>query len=219
MEKLRGNYRRHRFQSLGALEARDRGEQDPFQHGYDEGFRQGQDRGLEQGIAEGRSQGEAQGYEAGYREGLARGEEAGRQNFDPAMQALALVQRGLEELRQQALSEHTENLCTLVEQVARRVIHAELTLNPDQLLKLVQESLTRMDTSKGSVKIYLSTDDYQRLAKTGTNRIGDYPLLADETLGTGDCRLESDQQQVTVKSEERLAHCVDKVREELEQGQ
>ena len=45
MDKLRGNYRRHRFRSLAALEASDRGEPDPFQQGYDEGFRQGQERG------------------------------------------------------------------------------------------------------------------------------------------------------------------------------
>lgn len=219
MEKLRGNYRRFRFQSLTALEAGDRGEQDPFQQGYDEGFRQGQERGLEQGLADGHSQGEARGYEAGFQQGLAKGEEAGRDAFTSAMSPLQALQRSLEDLRQQELSEHTDHLCQLVEQVARRVIHAELSLNPDQMLKLVEEALTRMDTRKGDVSVFLSPEDYQRLAKTGTNRIGDYPIQPDDTLNVGDCRLESDQQQQTIHSEERLQGCVDKVREQLTEDQ
>ncbi|UDL05539.1 FliH/SctL family protein [Marinobacter sp. CA1] len=217
MDKLRGNYRRHRFRSLAALEASDRGEQDPFQQGYDEGFRQGQERGLEQGLADGRSQGEAQGYEAGYQQGLGKGEDAGRHTFNAALAPLQSIQGKLEELRQQELREHTEQLCQLVEQVARRVVHAELSLNPGQMLKLVEEALTRMDTRKGDVTVYLSPDDYQRLARTGTNHIGDYPVQPDDALAIGDCRLESDQQQQTIRSEERLQGCVDKVREELTQ--
>lgn len=213
MNKLTGNYRRYRFQPLAALEARDRGEQDPFPQGFEEGLRQGQERGLEQGLAEGKSQ----GFEAGYQEGLTRGEQAGRETFLPALESLALLQHALESLRRQEMSDHTDNLCALVEQVARRVIHAELTLNPNQLEKLVAEALGRMDARTGPVSIYLSPDDHQRLAKTGTSAIGDYPILADESLSTGDCRLESEHQTMTVKSEERLKHCVARVREELEQ--
>jgi flagellar assembly protein FliH len=218
MEKLKGHYRRHRFNSLAALEAADRGEQDPLQQGYDTGFSQGQERGLEQGLEEGRAQGEAAGYQAGYQAGLAQGEAAGRQAFLAAMEPLAQIQQQMEELHQEALNEHTDHLCALVEQVARRVIHAELSLNPDQLKTLVEEALGRMDTRKGDVTIFVSPDDYQRLTQTGTNSIAGYPIQADATLAVGDCRLESEQQQQTVSSEERLQGCVSKVREELMNG-
>jgi flagellar assembly protein FliH len=219
MEKLKGNYRRHRFLSLAAVEAGERGELDPFQQGYEEGLRQGQERGLEQGLDDGRRQGEAQGYEIGYKNGLAQGQAAGQEAFAAAMAPLAHIQRALEELRRQDLHEHTEHLCALVEQVARRVIHAELSLNPHQLQKLVEDALSRMDTRKDDLTIFVSTDDYQRLAKTGTNRIGGFPVQADNTLAIGDCRLESEHQQQTVSSEERLQNCVTKVREELTEDQ
>ena len=163
-------------------------------------------------------QGEAQGYETGYQKGLLEGEALGQQAFNQAMAPLQAIGRALEELRQQNLADHTEHLCGLVEQVARRVIHAELSLNPDQLRKLVEDALSRMDTRKGEVTVFLSPDDFARLAEIGTDRIGGCPLQADESLSIGDCRLESDQQQQTVRSEERLAACVNKVREELSDG-
>lgn len=218
MRKLTGNYRRHRFQSLAALEAGARGEQDPFQQGYEEGLRLGQEHGLEQGLEDGRLQGQTQGYEEGYKQGFSQGETVGKEVFKAAMEPLEKIQQAVESLRQQELSENTQHLCTLVEQVARRVIHAELSLNPDQLRKLVEDAIARMDTRKDDVIIFVSPDDYQRLAKTGTNRIGGYPIKADESLAIGDCRLESEQQQQTISSEERLLNCVDKVREELSEG-
>jgi len=218
MEKLKGNYRRFRFQSLSTLNARERGEQDPFQKGYEEGFRQGEERGFEQGLTDGQSQGQARGYEAGFQEGLAKGQAAGQAEFTAAMAPLAALQQALEELRRRELNEQTETLCLLVEQVARRVIHAELTLNFEQLVKLIEEAIGRLDPSQEPVTVYLSPEDHQRLAKIGTNMIGDYPLRVDESLSLGDCRLESASQHLTVKSEERLAQCVEKVREELGQA-
>lgn len=216
MEKLKGNYRRYRFQSLAAVEASERGENDPFQQGYDAGFAHGQERGLEQGLEDGRAQGETRGYEQGYQKGYQEGREAGEQVFTQALEPLQRLQRELETLRQQELSEHTEHLCSLVEQVARRVIRAELSLNPDQMQKLVEDALSRMDTRKGDITVFLSATDYQNLARTGINRIGGYPIQVDEALASGDCRLESDQQQQSIQAEERLQHCVTKVREELE---
>lgn len=217
MEKLTGHYRRHRFQSLGSVQARQNGQPDPCQQGYDEGFRQGQERGLQQGLADGFSQGEQQGYQEGLKRGHSQGEQAGRETFEQALAPLAQLQKGLESLRQQSLTDHTDNLCHLVEQVARRVIQAELSLNPEQILKLVEEAIGRMDTRKGPVTVYLSPDDHERLAKIGRNRIGEYPIHADDQLSGGDCRLESDQQQLLVRSEDRLQSCVAKVRDELEQ--
>lgn len=218
MEKLTGSYRRFRFQSLSTLNAKERGEQDPFQQGYEEGFRQGEERGFEQGLNDGQSQGQVRGYELGFLEGQAKGLEAGRGEFEAAMAPLAAAQQALEELRRRELSEQTDSICMLVEQVARRVIHAELTLNPNQLLKLVEEAIGRLDSPREPVTVYLSAEDHQRLAKIGTNMIGDYPLRVDEALSLGDCRLESESQHLIVKSEERLAQCVEKVREELKQA-
>lgn len=219
MEKLRGNYRRHRFRSLAALEAGERGETDPFQQGYEEGFAQGQERGLEQGLADGHAQGEPRGYESGFQKGYQEGRETGELEFTNALEPLKRIQAELDNLRQQDLAEHTEHLCSLVEQVARRVIHAELSLNPDQMERLVEDALSRMDTRKGDITVFLSETDFQNLAKTGTNKINGYPLQIDDSLSPGDCRLESDHQQQTVRSEERLQNCVAKVREELEEGQ
>ncbi|WKE66523.1 FliH/SctL family protein [Gallaecimonas kandeliae] len=219
MDKLKGNYRRHRFASLSSLQARDKGEVDPFQQGYDDGFQQGQEKGLHQGLEDGRAQGRQQGFEDGFRDGRAQGEAAGRADFDQALAPLQAAQQALAEAREQQLGDNLDSLCALVEQVARRVIHAELSLNPAQILKLVEEAIGRLDNSKGPIRIFLSGDDHQRLAKVGINHCGDYPLLADPSLGIGDCRLESEQQQLAVSSEARLESCMAQVRSELESEQ
>lgn len=218
MEKLRGNYRRYRFQSLAAIEAGERGETDPFQKGYDEGFAQGMERGLEQGLEDGRAQGEPRGYEQGYRKGYEEGRQAGEQTFMRALEPVQRIGEALENLRRQELNEQAEHICSLVEQVARRVIHAELSLNPGQIQKLVEDALSRMDTRKGDITIFLSPADYQNLAKAGINRIGGYPVQVDDALANGDCRLESEQQQQSIHAEERLQQCVAKVREELQEA-
>ncbi len=189
---------------------------DPFQQGYDDGFIQGQEKGLAQGLIDGRQQGHEQGMQAGYSEGLKAGEASGKADFIDAIDPAQAMQKALEEARNQQLKDNTDSLCELVEQVARRVIHAELTLNPKQILGLVNEAVGRMDSSQGPLKIFLSSEDHQRLAKVGVNHCGAYPLLIDNSLGTGDCRLESKNQQLEVKTEERLETCMEQVRQELE---
>jgi flagellar assembly protein FliH len=47
-------------------------------------------------------------------------------------------------------------LVELVEQVARRVIHAELTLQPQQLLHLVSEALSGLQGESVGVQIFLN---------------------------------------------------------------
>lgn len=219
MEKLNGHYRRHRFISLSSLNAKESGQTDPFQQGYDDGFVQGQEKGLHQGLDDGRRQGQEQGFSEGFKDGNAKGEASGRATFEAALSPLMAVQQQLETARQQQLADNTDSLCALVEQVARRVIHAELSLNPRQILTLVEEAVGRLDSTKGPIKVYLSSDDHQRLAKVGVNRCGEYPLLADSALAIGDCRLESDQQQLVIHSEDRLQNCMEQVRGELESEQ
>src|SRR5690606_40864833 len=110
MEKLKGNYRRFRFQSLSTLTARERGEQDPFQQGYEEGFRQGEERGFEQGLSDGQSQGQTRGYEVGFQEGLAKGQAVGQAEFAAAMAPLGALQQALEELRRRELDRKSTRL-------------------------------------------------------------------------------------------------------------
>jgi flagellar assembly protein FliH len=215
MNKLKGNYRSYRFNSLANLEAKESGEPNAFHNGYEDGFNEGVEKGLSQGLSEGRAQGLASGTEDGRKEGVAKGEEEGRELFIPAMKTLEAIQRELDESRKRSLSEYTDNICLLVEQVARRVIHAELTLNSGQMLKLIEDALSQMDSTKGEMTVYVSKDDHDRLSRTGTSKVGSYMILADPELSIGDCRVESDEQQMTVNSEERLKSCVENVRKEI----
>lgn len=215
MRMLDGSYRKYRFSSIALLEAKESEEPSSFHHGYDDGYREGSEKGLNQGLQEGREQGEAQGYKEGYQKGQSKGEAEGLAQVEPLMKTLQNVQKELEAARDRSLSEYTDNICKLVEQVARRVIHAELTFDSNQMVRLIEDAIKRTNLDNGPMTIFVSKDDAKRLKEAGTTEIGGYAIQEDENLDIGDCRLETEEQQVTVKSEERLQNCMDKVKEDL----
>lgn len=215
MQQLKGNYRSYRFPSLATIDARETGQPNPHQSGHDEGYKEGHDKGFEQGLAEGHHQGEKDGLEKGRQAGYSQGYDEGKALFDKAMESLRTVEKEVEELRTRSLAEYTDQICALVEKVARQALQAELTLSPHQVLKMAEDAIGRMDTAKGDLTVYLSDDDYKRLQDAGVNAVGDYPIKADNNLSIGDCRLESEEQQLTIKSDERIEKQVEKVREEL----
>jgi len=217
MQQLRGNYRTYRFPSLATVEARETGQPNPHQSGYDDGHAEGMERGFQQGLSEGKEQGHQEGLEKGKQEGYSQGYDEGRQVFEKAMETLNLIQKEVEDLRKQSLKEYTDQICQLVDQVARQVIHAELTLNPHQMLKLAEDAIGRMDTTKGDISVFVSEGDYKRLAEAGISTVGDYPIKSDNNLTAGDCRLVSEDQEMTIRSDERVKKCVEEVREELNQ--
>jgi len=215
MRKLDGHYRAFRFSSLALIESKDSDEPSSFHHGYDDGYKEGVDKGFSQGLSEGKSQGETVGYEEGLKKGTSEGEAKGREEFQPVIESVTAIQKELQAAKEKQLGEYTDNICKLVEQVARRVIHAELTFDSNQMVKLIEDAIKRMDADDGPMTIYVSKDDANRLHEAGTNKIGDYPIKADESLSIGDCRLETEEQQVTVKSEERLNACMETVKEDI----
>jgi len=208
---------RYRFPSLADLE---RGVEPPavaefdqgYQQGLERGYQDGQQQGFEQGVEDGRHD----GFEQGRQQGLQQGRHETRFLCEQALAPLENVQRQLESLARSRLSEQKDLLAELVGQVARRVIHAELTLNPQQVLGLVEEALRGLGGDTEQLHIYLNPDDCQRLAKFDITHCQNWPLEADANLASGDCRLETSQAVVESLVGERLTECVAAVRNSLE---
>lgn len=190
---------------------------DAFQQGYQEGFQLGQERGYDEGLQGGAEQGRQQGLREGFNRGLAEGEAEGRAVFEAALSPLAKLAEELERLRLQQLVEHTDSVCALVAEVARRVIHAELTLNPKQILALVEEAMQRLEPAPAQLSIYLSEQDAERLTKIGVRELAGHRLLTDAALGLGDCRIETDTAELAITTEQRLEQYIDSFKNELGQ--
>jgi|LSQX01.1.fsa_nt_gb flagellar assembly protein FliH len=187
-----------------------------LQHqGYQEGFQSGQERGYQEGLREGIERGAAEGLATGLAEGRAQGEAEGRAVFEAALAPLGTLVESLERTQRQRLVDQTDTVCELVTQIARRVIHSELTLNPQQILTLVQEAMQRMDPEPEKVSVYLNSEDIARLAKVGVTHVGEHRLRPDPELSSGDCRIESSNAELAFSVDQHLEQYVESFRLEL----
>ncbi|MNJ21554.1 flagellar assembly protein H [compost metagenome] len=97
----------------------------------------------------------------------------------------------------------------LVKKVAEQVIRCELTLNPAQLLTLVEEALAGMAVEMHDVHIQLHPQEYARIKDLAPDRAAVWRLVADETLALGECRIVTPQAEVDVGCQQRLDACVE----------
>ena len=177
------------------------------QRGHAAGFEQGQQEGLQAGLEQARAQGLQEGQqlaEQGLRDELAR-------LADP-LNVLSQQLQGLHADWQDSLR---KDVIDLVERVARQVVRCELTLQPAQILALVEETLQGMPQRTGEVQVYLNPADLLRIQELDASRIPAWHLWADNSLDAGECRLRVGEEEVDAGCKQRLAACMDQVSEQL----
>lgn len=190
--------------------------QQQFDSGYDAGHQQGQQEGFAQGKEEGLAAGKQEGLEQGMAQGRQAGERLGRQQYEQVLPALKNLASQLQQTLDQHLQEQKELLLQLVLQVTQRVLPAELALQPQQILRLVEESCATLPDPRRDVRIYLNEQDRQRLLALGFTTHGDWPLLEDKNLQSGDCRIETSSSVVEASLQERVGECMAAVAEKLD---
>lgn len=190
--------------------------QQQFDSGYEAGHNQGQQEGFAQGKEEGLAAGKQEGLEQGMAQGRQAGERLGRQQYEQMRPALKNLSTQLQQTLEQHLQEQKELLLQLVLQVTQRVFPAELALQPQQILRLVEESCATLPEPRRDVRIYLNVQDRQRLLALGFTAHGDWPLLEDKELQAGDCRIETSSSVVEASLQERIGECMTAVAEKLD---
>ena len=184
---------------------------------------QAYDQAAQRGHAAGWEQGLQDGLQAGLEQARAQGLQEGQQL---AMQGLrdelARLAQPLNALSEQLQGLHTDwqdslrkDVIDLVERVARQVVRCELTLQPAQILALVEETLQGMPQRTGDVQVYLNPADLQRIQELDASRIPAWHLWADNSLEAGECRLRVGEEEVDAGCKQRLVACMDQVREQL----
>ena len=216
-------YRSHRFPPLAdreiaqALAAQGAPEalQAALADGHARGLARGHEEGFDKGLVEGRAIGEAQGRERG--EALGRAESEAQllprwQRVAAPMQAATEALRQVQADYQAALR---REMVELVERVARQVIRAELTLNPTQILKLVEETLQSMPPAVSAVEVFLNNEDLRAIqAIEGADTRG-WNLIADPALEAGECRVQVAGFEAGAGCRQRLQACMGQVAAQL----
>lgn len=181
-------------------------------------------RGFQEGLAKGYEQGHASGLQAGAEEaraqGRAEGQALGRRELAERFEALVAPVAALRSQWQQLVDDYQaamrREVVELVERVARQVIRCELTLQPAQLLALVDETLATMPASDAPPEVFLNPDDLERLRDFAGERVQAWKLRADPRLAGGECRVVAGGLEADAGCGQRLAACMEQVREQLD---
>ena len=188
--------------------------------GAGEGFQQGMDRGYREGHESGERVGREEGLQRGLAEGRTQGVEDGRrQALEAAKTKFAQVAASVDAIRDKlaALQSDYEaalrkEVVELVGRVARQVVRCELTLQPAQLMSLVDEALhTLPSRPDGPVEVYLNPEDRDRILAIDPARAGQWNLIPDRTLEMGECRIKAGDREVDAGCRGRMAACMEQV--------
>ncbi|MBW3517034.1 flagellar assembly protein H [Shewanella sp. NKUCC01_JLK] len=193
--------------------------QQAFDEGYDEGVIQGKSAGYEAGIEEGRIAGHA----AGFHQGRLDGQSAGRASIDEQLNSLLVPLGALRELLEDGhakqVREQQNLILELVRRVSQQVIRCELTLQPQQILKLVEETLSALPDDQADIKIHLEPSAVTKLKELSEDKIRGWNLIADSSISAGSCRIVSDKSDADASVETRLDACMKQVETKLNEAE
>ncbi|MGL4604635.1 MAG: flagellar assembly protein FliH [Iodobacter sp.] len=209
--------RLHRFPPLHRLQATASGEEAaPLSA---EAYQQGWDSGHSDGFAEGVVNGETAGFKQGYAAGQAQGEAEARlaamARFDDRAASLEQVFHNVQRAADDYQLALRQEVVELVAKVAKQVIRCELTLQPVQLLALVDETLAATSQTASTVAVHLNVEECQRILELAPERAARWQLVADPALAPGECRIHNAEMEADAGCMQRLDLCLDQVREQL----
>jgi len=183
--------------------------------GYSRGAERGYEEGFDKGLIEGRAVGETQGRERGVAEGRAEGEAQILTRWEGVAAPMQAAIDALRQVQTDYQAALRREMVELVERVARQVIRAELTLNPTQILKLVEETLQSMPPAVNAVEVFLNNEDLRAIQAIEGANTRDWNLIADPALQAGECRVQVAGFEADAGCRQRLQACMGQVAAQL----
>lgn len=189
--------------------------QQQLMQGFQDGLNRGFAQGMEEGKNEGYQEGARLGFEDGMRKGLAEGKQQAKHQFLEAAQPLDTVVGELKNFLTSYEQRRREELLQLVEKVSRQVIRCELTLQPTQLLTLVEEALNSLPQMPEQIRVQLNGEEFKRISEAEPEKAQQWGLCADSELAAGECRVVTDTTEMDIGCQHRLDQCIDVLKENL----
>jgi flagellar assembly protein FliH len=189
--------------------------QERLEAGFQQGLEQGHQEGLRQGLDQGKQQGLLEGEKEGFQQGFVSGEQSGKQSFLEAAKPVNNLYHTLSKWQSEREQQQRHIICELVQKVAQQVIRAELTLMPQQILALVDETLDAMPGKTERVTVHLNPQDLDRIRQINAELPGSWKLVAKADLPVGGCHLVTEEAEADASCDSRLEACMDNVKEHL----
>jgi flagellar assembly protein FliH len=136
---------------------------------------------------------ERDAFTKGYAQGERAGAEAAGQRGEAMLHRLTETLAELTSVRAEMIRQTERQMVQLALAIARRILHREVSLDPDLLLAMARVALERLGET-AQVTIRLHPDDY---AAAGAARVAEISrstvtVVADARLSRGACRVESE---------------------------
>ncbi|MGC1510767.1 flagellar assembly protein FliH [Ketobacter sp.] len=167
----------------------------------------------EEGLQEGREAGKAEGYQAGYT--------SGEGDVKAAITRMSQICRVLLEPIPKQDEELERVLLHLVEQICKRVVHRELSIESSVVLQIVEAALETIQPGDQRMKIHLNAADAEMVEshmKAGGEWEPGWRIQAHPAVTPGGCIIETDNSMVDARAERRLASVIRQVYEQQQQA-
>jgi flagellar assembly protein FliH len=169
--------------------------------GKKEGFEQGRAEGLKAGI----DQVHREAYENAFKEKQAFVEGESK----PALEMLAQIVETLQSEFDRIRTDARQELVHLAVSIAEKIVRREINLDPTVVLSTVHKAID-LSLKKHGVRVLVSPDDYSAVSQYLPNlnaafaRVDNITLVADESVKSGGCVVESGAGTVDMKIETQL---------------
>jgi len=219
-----GRPHRHRFSPLipaDSAEGEQKSQWQDYQQAFDTGYKEGISKGHEDGFNSGSEEGLRSGHASGFNQGCIEGQLKGKEAIDDQLNQLIVpidaLKSLLEEGHNQQILQQQATILELIRRVSQQVIRCELTLQPQQILSLIEETMEALPDTTSEMKIHLEPNAVDKLKELASEKIKHWTLVADPSISPGGCRIISDKSDADASVETRLNACMDQVAIKLDQ--
>lgn len=159
---------------------------------------------------------EREAYDRGYAEGEKDGRLMGERKFEATAQSVRKLAAELSGARQGLLRAAEDEILSLVMQLTRAVVRAEVSANPEVALRAVREALAAMSEDVSAL-VRLNPADHDYLKGAGLLPEG-ARYEADPAVSSGGCVAESERERFDARVEREMARLEAALREEMNRG-
>lgn len=155
-------------------------------------------------------------YRRGFQEGREEGIKIGRSQVIPLLELIQKLIQELKEKREQIIEEAELMVIRLALQITRKIIHQEVSTNPELILYVVRETLKKA-VAESKMKVRVNPADLKVLEQ---NRDVVFPniealtFIADDEISRGGCVVETNSGIIDARLEAQLAEIEEALLEE-----
>jgi flagellar assembly protein FliH len=136
---------------------------------------------------------ERDAFAKGFAQGERSGQEAANQRGEAMLRRLTQTLQELTDLRSQMIRQTERQMVELALAVARRIVHREVSIDPDLLLAMARVALDRLGDA-AQITVRLNPDDYRSVGGSRISQLtaSNVTVVADGRIPRGGCQIDSD---------------------------